>query len=113
MSLWALKTKCTRKATKSAVKLANQIEQALQDDCAAFLRGEITTQTQIAARFGVTRACISRRVCQMRKKLGLLLTPKQIAARKTYGLRQLIVAQTRKRIKPTQEALKIWGIHHD
>lgn len=114
--LWNLKTKCARKATKSAIKLANQIERALEDECAAFLRGEIATQTQIAKRFGVTRACISRRVCQMRQKRGMPLSAKQTLTRKTYGLRQLIVAQTRKPTRLTdiqKEIEALWRIDHD
>ena len=92
---------------------ARRMADHLDSDCRAYLNGEIKTQTEIAKKYGVTRACISRRVCQIRGKSGIAPTKRQITARKTYGLRQLIVAQTRKPQRPMEEALKIWRLNHD
>jgi DNA-directed RNA polymerase specialized sigma subunit len=81
---------------------ARRILNGLEKDCAAYLAGEIKTQTEIAAKYGVTRSCISRRVCLARERQGITPTPKQVAARKTYGLRQLIVMGARQRIREAQ-----------
>ena len=88
----------------------------MQADCKAWLDGEIATQTSIAKMYGVTRACISRRVSKLRALHGFTLSEKQIAARKTYGLRQMIVAQTRKptRMTDTQKATEaLWTNTYD
>ena len=116
MSLWSLKTKCIRRGSKSSIKMANQIEAQMQAACRAWLDGEIATQTSIAEMYGVTRACISRRVSKLRALHGFVLSEKQIAARKTYGLRQMIVAQTRKptRMTDTQKATEaLWTNNYD
>ncbi len=115
-SLWSIKTSCIRKGSKSSIKLGNQIEAEMQADCKAWLDGEIATQTSIASRYGVTRACISRRVGKLRALHGFALSEKQIAARKTYGLRQMIVAQTRKptRMTEMQKATEaLWTNNYD
>ena len=94
---------------------AKRIADNLEKDCRSYLEGKIKTQTEIAAKYGVTRACISRRVCLARERQGIAPTPKQVAARKTYGLRQLIVMGSRQRLKEAKiEANKLWSTnYHD
>jgi len=97
-------------------RMAKQITDHLELECRAYLNCEIKTQTEIAKKYGVTRACISRRVCQLRGKSGVAPTKRQISARKTYALRQMIVAQTRKptRMTEMQKATEaLWTNNYD
>ena len=109
-----IKTQRIKRANKEAKP--RQMSERLDFECRAWLNGEIKTQTEIAHKYGVTRACISRRVCQIRGKSGLPPSKRQILARKTYGLRQMIVAQTRKPTCMTdiqKETEALWRIDYD
>ncbi len=100
------------KMMKACAKARNE---QLHADCQAYIDGKIKTQSEIARKYGVTRACISKRVSLMRgpidrKTYDLFISKAKELKRKTYGLRQMIVAQTRKR---TTEPLELWNTHYD
>jgi hypothetical protein len=88
----------------------------LHDDCQAYIDGKIKTQAEIARKHGVTRACVSKRVSIMRPLLepaivDLVVSKARELKRKTYGLRQMIVGQTRKRMtltKTQKQTLELW-----
>jgi len=89
----------------------------LHEDCQAYIDGKIKTQAEIARKHGVTRACVSKRVSLMRPILSetihdLVLLNAQEQKRKTYGLRQMIVAAARKSTRMTEHkkaTQKLWS----
>jgi hypothetical protein len=90
-------------------RLHRRTQESVERDCLAYLAGKIKTQTEIAAKYGVTRACVSRRVCLARERQGIAPTAKQIAARKTCALRQMITMNWRPRMTEKQKATQqLW-----
>ena len=86
-------------------------DKELHDDCQAYIDGKIKTQAEISRKHGVTRACVSKRVSIMRPLLqpavvDLVLSKARQLKRKTYGLRQMIVAQRTNRHRPITEAME-------
>ncbi len=97
--------------TQKAILAMKEYIDALQQDCQDYLDGKIKTQAEIARKHGVTRACISKRIQNMRP-----IDAKAIEdfckseLRKTYGLRQMIVLAARSRLKDARiEANKLWS----
>jgi hypothetical protein len=101
------------RAVKNMMLAAQERGRALEQDCQDYIDGKIKTQTEIARKHGVTRACISKRIQNMRPidlKAVDQLCKDHI--RKTYGLRQLIVMAARLRqtakTKLQKETAELW-----
>lgn len=111
------KLNITREQYRQAVLLMKEagelMDAPLREDCQAYIDGKIKTQAEIARKHGVTRACVSKRIQNMRP-----IDPKAVHdlckahLRKTYSLRQLIVMAARLRQKAKtklqKETAELW-----
>ena len=103
----------TRRAILAMKEFADNWQGPLEQDCQAYIDGKIKTQAEIARKHGVTRACISKRIQNMRpidlKSVNELC---RAHIRKTYGLRQLIIMAARLRqtakTKLQKETAELW-----
>jgi hypothetical protein len=103
----------TRRAILAMKDVADNWQSPLEQDCQAYIDGKIKTQAEIARKYGVTGACISKRVQNMRP-----IDPRAVDQfckdhiRKTYGLRQMIVMAARLRqtakTKLQKETAQLW-----
>ncbi len=101
------------RAVQNMMLAAKERARALEQDCQDYIRGKIKTQAEIARKHGVTRACISKHIQNMRP-----IDAKAVDQfckdhiRKTYSLRQMIVMATRLRqtakTKLQKETAELW-----